>query len=128
MDLDVDHPTTLYEALTKHNPLFLVSDASNNPDKNSAYHWVIATAEQYLWEGAAMVPGPAAQVNTGRSEGFGGLAAIRFLFHFCQFHHINPDLAGLLYFCDNKGFVTKTQWLNADELPVISPTDTIQSD
>ena len=80
MDLDVDHPTTLYEALTKRNPLFLVSDASNNSDKNSAYHWVIATAEQYLWEGAATVPGPAAQVNTGRSEGFGGLAAIRFLF------------------------------------------------
>jgi hypothetical protein len=127
-DDGVKDPTDLPEALTKPNPLFIVSDASNRADKNSAFHWVIATPKQYLWEGSAMVPGPASQVNTGRSEGFGGLASLRFLYHFCRFHKITPAVSRLLYFCDNKGFVTKTQWLNADSLPVTSPTDTIQSD
>ena len=82
--------------------------------KDSAFHWTVALyshgIQTKLWSGNGPVSSPASQAHMGRSEGYGMLSMLRFLYHFIMYYGIkvNPAVQPStgLYFCNNQGVIT----------------------
>jgi len=85
-------PTTalMNHIINTQGPIWVVSNASLNSQKLSAFSWMIATNTTKLLNGARTVPGTPRDSHSGRAEGFGLLTALTFLEHYV--HH-NPMLA-----------------------------------
>ena len=100
--------------MTGKGPIYIGSDATMDGTKDSTFHWTVALysrgIQTKLWSGNGPVSGPASQAHTGRSEGYGTLSALRFLYHFITYYGIkvNPAVQPStgLYFCDNQGVIT----------------------
>jgi len=72
-------PTTLAEHISHvQEPIIIVSDASLNAQKRSAFSWMISTQNSELWIGSGTCPGTQRDAHSGRSEGYGLLAAMTF--------------------------------------------------
>ena len=54
-------------------------------------------------------------MTSGRSENFGALAVIRFLYHFSKYYdlslHKKEDTHRWMYFCDNQGVTSRLKWM-----------------
>jgi len=116
-----------YITEAKH-PLIVVSDASLNSQKRSAFSWVISTTSQVLWTGAGTVPGPQRDAYSGRAEGFGLLAAFTFLEQYLHRLPVpamlpSPKIKG---YCDNLGLLQQITKMKTSKTP--NPTWTIEND
>jgi len=109
----------------KKGQIFLVSDTSLNTQQRSAFSWTIATETTELWTGGGTSPSTQHDAFSGRSEGYGILAAITFLEHYINATGLippnqSPPITG---FCDNNGLVQQVTKMQTDRIP--NPAQTI---
>ncbi len=59
--------------------VLVITDASLDAQKFSAFSWTIATTTQDLWTGDGTVPGTCHDAHSGQAKGYGLLSALTFL-------------------------------------------------
>jgi len=107
--------------------LIVVSNASLNLQKQSAFSWIISTTLQVLWTGAGTVPGPQHDTYSRQAEGFGLLAALSFLKQY--FSHL-PALTmssskPIKGHCNNLGLIQQVTKMQTCKTP--NPTWMIEN-
>ncbi len=84
----------------------MVSDGGEKKYEHheAGYHgWVIGTKDTEVCNGRGTAHnGP---TSSYRSEGYGRLALLRFLYHYMKFHRIDTTLAPILSYCDNESVI-----------------------
>jgi len=89
-------------------PLLIISDASLNSQKQSAFSCIICTTTQELWTRAGTIPRTQCNAHLGWAEGFGLLATFTFLEHYLQHSSITllPSPPMIHGYCNNLSLQT----------------------
>jgi len=123
-----DLPTLQQYLTATTGPLLVVSDASLNLQKQSAFSWIISTTTQVLWTGSRTVPGTQRDAYSGRAEGFGLLAALSFLEQYL--HHLSVPPAStpplIKGYCNNSGLIQQVNKMHTNKIP--NPSWAIKND
>jgi len=79
-----DHPPEHLAHYINQDPgqILVVTNASLNAQKFSAFSWTITTTTQDLWTGDGTIPRPHQDAHSRQAEGYGLLAAMTFLENF----------------------------------------------
>ncbi len=122
-------PKILVEHISHmQEPIFIVSDASLNAQKCSAFSWTISTPHSELWTGLGTCPGTQCDTHSGHSEGYSLLAAMSFLEKYIV--ATNPMMPitpiSIQGFCDNAGLIQQVQALQENRLP--NPSQALTND
>jgi len=120
------HPTnTMYQRLHDKKNLIIVSDASVQKNGHSGFAWIIAEADDPLWRGQGLAPGPEEDIHSGRAEAMGLLAALIFLSYYISCY-TPPNPSMVQCYCDNAGVITNIN--TTQEQSILRPNDTTAND
>ncbi len=105
----VENNRLLHTLHHREQTLYIVSDGGCDKHRGS-FGWVIADESRILWEGWGIAHGN--PMSSYRAEGYGRLAAIRFLLHYATYLDITPpDDIRIETATDNKALLPQeAQW------------------
>jgi hypothetical protein len=106
--------------LFQDNTLDISSDGGAIPPYQGSYGWTISVEELILWEGQGYARGY--PMDSDRSEPYGRLSAMLFLFHYAKFIGCHQSPAKIRFFCDNENVVNHD---SSDNDPWYSPSTTM---
>jgi len=116
-----NNPSTLdlNEYIThEQGTLLIVSNASLNAQQWSAFSWAISSTNSELWTGGGTSPETQHDVHSGRTKGYGLLAALTFFEKYLQAMEtcIPPQPATILGYCDNSGLIQQVMSLQTNQI------------
>jgi hypothetical protein len=88
-------------------PLFLVSDGGAAGEVGS-FGTLLATGDVIFVKLSGTTEGTLS--GSFRAESYGCLALLRFVYHFRQYHHLDPILCRNTFYCNNEGLIKRLKF------------------